>query len=106
MRVVSEPEFSVSIRTMLGAIDPVGWVTGPGRSGAVAAVYASHILRVPFVPIGSQAPHELGRPLVIDTARLSGRTLRKAARRYGERDPVVVAVYEQPPRVRFWYEAV
>lgn len=104
-RVVSEAEFSAAIRLALEADPLCGWVTGPGRSGAIAAVYASHILRIPFVPYGAFAAEELGRVLIIDTARESGRTLRKADRRYQHRDPVVVAVFEEPPRVTFWYEA-
>lgn len=107
MRVVSESEFRVHLTNVLHAADiiGVGSVTGPGRSGAVAAVYASHLLRVPFIPYGSAAPVHLGRLLIVDTARESGRTLRKAERRYRYADPVVVVAYEEPPRVAFWYEA-
>ena len=81
MRIVSEGEFAAAIRTALQGVE-VGSVTGPGRSGAVAAVYASHILGVPFIPYGQPAPKGLGRILVIDTAEESGATLRKAGRRY------------------------
>jgi hypothetical protein len=104
VRVVSEEEFSVAIRRALAGV-VAGSVTGPGRSGAVAAVYASHILGVPFIPFGQPLPVVLGRPLIIDTATESGRTLRKAARKYQETDPLVIAVYHEPPRVAFWYEA-
>lgn len=49
MRIVSEHEFAERLRSLL--TDPLfgeaGWVTGPGRSGAVASVYASHILGIP-----------------------------------------------------------
>lgn len=108
MRIVGEPEFAARLRDMLGGdrIAPdIGWVTGPGRSGAIAAVYASHMLAIPFVPFGSSAPPELGRVLIIDTARQSGRTLRKAAKRYEAADPLVLWAYDEPPRVAFWYEA-
>lgn len=105
-RVVSEAEFAERIRLVLGD-DPgtasVGCVTGPGRSGAIAAVYASHILHIPFIPYGATHPAHLGRMLVVDTAIESGATLRKAARRY--EGAVVMACYEEPPRVMFWYEA-
>lgn len=106
-RVVSEAEFSESIRLCLSEHDlsDVGSVTGPGRSGAVAAVYASHILSVPFIPYGAEVPGHLGRLLVIDTATESGKTLRKAARRFEVHRPLCVAVYSEPPRVMFWYEA-
>lgn len=107
MRIVSEAEFAERITSLLWAesLSEVGSVTGPGRSGAVAAVYASHILGVPFIPYGSPAPEHLGPILIIDTARESGKTLRKAERRYGYANPIVIAVYEEPPRVAFWYEA-
>ncbi|MDP3703069.1 MAG: hypothetical protein Q8R78_01585 [Candidatus Omnitrophota bacterium] len=106
MRIVSEREFAMTIRAALASIEGVGSVTGPGRSGAVAAVYASHVLRIPFLPFGATVPSHLGRVLLIDTATETGRTLRKAARRYREADPVVLAVYSEPPRVAFWYEAM
>ncbi|KRQ11908.1 hypothetical protein AOQ73_05735 [Bradyrhizobium pachyrhizi] len=106
-RVVSEPEFRTKMRVILS--DPltatVGCVTGPGRSGAVAAVYASHILGVPFIPYGQKAPIHLGRLLIVDTARESGATLRKAERKYQGCTPLVLVAFEEPPRVVFWYEA-
>jgi hypothetical protein len=68
-------------------------------------VYASHILCVPFIPYGSLCPAHLGRLLIIDTAMESGRTLRKAERRYGYANPLVRVCYHEPPRVAFWYEA-
>lgn len=106
MRIVSESEFAARLRLLLA--DPqyaaAGWVTGPGRSGAVAAVYASHILHIPFVPYGSHAP-DLGRVLIVDTARETGATVRKALRRYEASDPLECVAFEEPPRVAFWYEA-
>ncbi|EYR81822.1 hypothetical protein [Shinella sp. DD12] len=106
MRIISESEFAARIRALLADTRPnVGSVTGPGRSGAIAAVYASHILGVPFIPYGSKVPTHLGSLLIIDTAMESGATLRKAERRYAEASPVVLACYEEPPRVAFWYEA-
>lgn len=104
MTVISEAEFAARLRSILPANDNVGAVTGPGRSGAVAAVYASHMLGVPFIPYGQKSPKHLGRLLIVDTARQSGRTLRKAERRYQESTPLVVVAYEEPPRVVFWYE--
>lgn len=105
MRIVSAEEFSQRAKAMLS--DPrfgdAGWVTGPGRSGAVASAFASHILKIPFVPFGASAAPR-GRPLVIDTARQTGATLRKAMRRYEAFDPIECVLYEEPPRVCFWYE--
>lgn len=106
-RLVSEAEFSVAIRTALNGM-VADCVTGPGRSGAVAAVYASHILGIPFIPYGQRVPDNLPRLLIVDTATESGATLRKAVRKYNAMhlpEPLVVAVYQEPPRVMFWYES-
>ena len=106
MRIVTEAEFAARIAAITDETpEACGWVTGPGRSGAIAAVYASHLLGIPFVPYGSFAAPSLGRVLIVDTARESGRTLRKAERRYEERDPFIWVGFEEPPRVAFWYEA-
>lgn len=105
MRIVTEPEFRARLVEVLAAArtDDIGAVMGPGRSGAVAAVYASHYLGVPFIPYGFPHPAHLGRLLIIDTARESGRTLRKAGRKY--EGALAIACFEEPPRVAFWYEA-
>ena len=105
MRIITEVEFALRMAGVLMGLPPVGFVTGPGRSGAVAAVYASHLLGAPFIPYGSFAPAHLGRALLVDTARESGETMRKAARKYSASNPVVVVAFEEPPRVAFWYEA-
>ena len=103
-RTVSEPEFRDRIREQLRGCCDFAAVTGPGRSGAVAAVYASHILGIPFIPYRARVPSKFeGKMLVIDTARWTGATIRKAARLYpGAR---ILTVYNEPPMVRFWYEA-
>lgn len=105
---MTEDEFGPTLRRAL--CDPkfegFGSVTGPGRSGALAAVYASHFLHIPFIPFGARAPVHLGRLLIIDTAAETGATLRKAERRYAYADPMTFALYQEPPRVAFWYEAV
>lgn len=104
-RLVSEAEFRQRMSMLLAGLDDIGAVTGPGRSGAVASVYASHMLGVPFIPYGQKHPLHLGRLLLVDTARESGATLRKAERRYLGTSPLVIAAFEEPPRVVFWYEA-
>lgn len=105
-RIVSEQEFRDELDGLLKTLEGVefGAVTGPGRSGAVAAVYTSHKLGVPFIPYGQPAPSHRGPLLIIDTAVQSGRTLRKATNKYAYADPVAKAVYNEPPRVKFWYE--
>jgi len=110
MRIIVEEEFRERLRNLFfgpfaASWDDVGSVTGPGRSGAVAAVYASHMLSIPFIPYGSTVPKHLGRLLIIDTAEESGATMRKAMRRYEECDPRPLVAYKEPPRVAFWYEA-
>jgi len=106
MRIVEEAEFRQRIGAALtSASNDIGAVTGPGRSGAVAAVYASHILQVPFIPYGQEPDiAHLGRLLIIDTAEASGGTIRKAARKYRAYDPETITVFKEPPRVAFWYE--
>lgn len=106
MRIITEPEFADRIAGLLDdpAYAEAAWVTGPGRSGAVAAVYASHILHIPFVPYGQEAGR-LGRVLIVDTAMESGATMRKAVRRYQAHDPLECVAFHEPPRVAFWYEA-
>ena len=104
MRIVSEQEFSDAVHARLDLGMPaVNCVMGPGRSGAVAAVYVSHVLGIPFIPYGAPCP--AGRLLIVDTATESGKTLRKAARRYAAANPVSLAFFHEPPRVAFWYEA-
>jgi len=106
MRIITEEEFSECIRNILSlGFDDIGSVTGPGRSGAVASVYASHILGVPFIPYKSNVPWHLGCLLIIDTAMESGATMRKAERFYGDVKSRSVVCFHEPPRVGFWYEA-
>jgi hypothetical protein len=112
-RTVSEPEFyecvNRRVREMLFCEviqdkERPRCVTGPGRSGAVAAVYASHILGIPFIPYRQKVPDKLHPVLVIDTARWTGATIRKATRLYGS-DAIMLVCYHEPPMVRFWYES-
>jgi adenine/guanine phosphoribosyltransferase-like PRPP-binding protein len=103
MRIISETEFYDALKERLRGVS-VGAVTGPGRSGAIASVYASHILGVPFLPFGTPCPADLGPLLIVDTARKSGRTLQKARLLYRQSDHVVAWVFDEPPRVKFWYE--
>jgi adenine/guanine phosphoribosyltransferase-like PRPP-binding protein len=101
MTIVSEAEFSLAIRERLQGVR-CDCVMGPGRSGAIAAVYASHILGVPFLPYNTPLPSKLTMLLIVDTARQSGNTLRKMLGKYPGAQ--ALAVFTEPPRVRFWYE--
>lgn len=107
-RIVSEEEFGQVLRDTLGQPEYQEFraVTGPGRSGAVAAVYASHFLRIPFIPYKARmdsVPAILPM-LIIDTASLSGKTLRKAGSHYRLVAHKSLALFMEPPRVHFWYE--
>jgi hypothetical protein len=102
--IITEPEFRTRLESVLSLPEyaVARSVTGPGRSGAVAAVYASHWLGIPFIPHGHKVPDCLTPILVVDTAAESGATLRKAMRKAGTE--MGVALFHEPPRVRFWYE--
>jgi hypothetical protein len=102
--VVSEEEFAKVLRSKLKGLQPKA-VTGPGRSGAIASAYASHILGVPFLPFGTFCTHPLRPLLVVDTARKSGRTIRQALATYHYAEPSAIWCFDEPPRVIFWYEA-
>jgi adenine/guanine phosphoribosyltransferase-like PRPP-binding protein len=99
IRIVEPQEFQEVFCEKLLSAPKVDFVTGPGRSGAIAAVYASHFLGVPYVPFKRMRGHNV---LIVDTAVASGRTLRKASKFY--HDAPTVFAFMQPPRVKFWYE--
>lgn len=110
MTIITEAEFRERVAEDLSIMIEYGYrkpwaVMGPGRSGAVASVYVSHFLKVPFIPFGTALePDDRRWLLIVDTARNSGRTLRRAARKYEHLDTGLMWFYNEPPRVRFWYE--
>lgn len=101
MIIVSEKEFRQVFEKKLAGTK-AGAVTGPGRSGAIAAVYASYFLEIPFIPYGQKCPDTLTPLLIVDTTRKTGKTLRRAEKKY----PGSTSIYafDEPPRVHFWYE--
>lgn len=102
--MIEEETFRAELKRRLTQIGPLfKSVTGPGRSGAIASAYASHMAGVPFVPYGERIPDKLQPVLIVDTAAKTGRTLRRAARNAGC-NSITLAVFNEPPRVRFWYE--
>ena len=104
---MTEVEFQTVLKAKLSNIKKVNSVTGPGRSGAIAAVYSSYLLGVPFIPYGTQIPKELSPILIIDTARKSGKTMRKAESEYCYMPEIIsVWCFDEPPRVKFWYENI
>src|SRR3990167_7737575 len=117
MKIVTEPEFFARLKEKLDSIvsppspiDPlehrsvmIRSVMGPGRSGAIASVYASHYLGAIWLPAMMRVVPQVLRPvLVIDAATMSGASLRKLANRV--KAEFQLALFEEPPRVRFWYE--
>jgi hypothetical protein len=109
--IVTEEDFRRRVAERLGwMLDSEGgewrpWaVTGPGRSGAIAAVYVSHFLKIPFIPFGIDLPEDKRYIFIVDTAINSGRTMRRALRKYDKHWPTMDFFYQEPPRVRFWYE--
>lgn len=107
MIVIQEKEFrEVFVKALSELTEEYAFVTGPGRSGAIASVYASHYLGVPFIPY-TKNPILGPKWLIVDTAIKSGRTIRKASRNYGNAD--ICYAYDQSTylgggRVKFWYE--
>lgn len=102
MKLITEPEFKLESQKRLAGV-VAGAVKGPGRSGAVAAVYASYLLGIPFIPYGQPYP---GKLLVVDTVSQTGKTIRKATAKAAKAGHEVVAlsIYSQQERLHFWYE--
>lgn len=104
-RVITEAEFTERLKGVLSAIPDVpDCVVGPGRSGAVASVYASYFLHIPFFPYGEAMPDKFKSVLIIDTAIATGKTMRRAQRTYSHKETICVCIFIEPPRVKFWYE--
>jgi adenine/guanine phosphoribosyltransferase-like PRPP-binding protein len=102
-RFIRESEFLEVLREGLQDIPEFDIVTGPGRSGAIAGVYTSYFTGKPFLPYKQLPPPNL-KVLVVDTAMLTGRTIRKALKYYRNNNPVSLCCFNEPPRVQFWYE--
>lgn len=82
------------------------YVTGPGRSGAIASVYTSHYLHIPYVPPKVSIPK--GSLLIVDTAVYTGKTIRRLKSWYERRGVEVfsIAIFEEKRGkfFKFWYE--
>lgn len=104
---LSEEEFRRSFLPKLEGTK-ADFVTGPGRSGAVASVYASHYLGIPYKPhkCGNYTPGET--VLIVDTVRYTGGTLRKAFKWYAKRGLNPVVIYgldeDRGHYYKLWYE--
>lgn len=105
MKIIQESEFRTAMYNALDNFKKsnVKYVTGPGRSGAIAAVYASHYLTIPFIPSTFKTSFfNKNEVLVVDTAMLTGATVRKCMKKFNTSFSVVPFI--EPPLVKFWYE--
>lgn len=102
---ISETKFKNDLKNMLNEFDVTGlqFVAGPGRSGAIASVYVSHMSNLSFVPYKASGNVAYDKFLIVDTAAMTGRTIRQARNFYkGSR---MLVVYDNPDvRYVFWYE--
>lgn len=98
---ISEKQFKDRLKHKLDRLDfkPM-FVTGPGRSGAIAAVYASHYLGVPFVPYKCGLKRD--GFLIVDTNKSTGKTIRRASRIYNGAPHI--SAFSVKGRLIFWYE--
>lgn len=107
---VTEEQWRTAFYAALDEVKGVTYdfVTGPGRSGHVAAVYASHYLGIPF------KPHKCGsykvgqRVLIVDTVCYTGKTLTKAHHWYAKRglQPTICYAMDENKGhyYKMWYE--
>lgn len=107
---LTEQAFRVHFYEALDRVDKnsFDFVTGPGRSGAVASVYASHYLGLPFIPHKAGDYITFESVLVVDTVEYTGRTLRKASKWYQKRGLSVKTVFgfkeHRGHYYKLWYE--
>lgn len=101
---VTEAEFAERVRAVRDTViaGKYDLVTGPGRSGAIAAVYVSHATGIPFMPYKCWISPESKKILVVDTVSMSGKTIRRASRVYDGADTMVF--YEADKKIHFWFE--
>lgn len=110
---VSEHHFRETFYKRLDGVMEEGhpkfdFVTGPGRSGAVAAVYASHYLGLPFIPHKAGNYAKFNHCLIVDTAIYTGKTMRKSFKWHEKQGVKVVPVWAftewRHHYYLFWYE--
>lgn len=114
---ISETQFREALKETLATFmqdtptcDHPNFVTGPGRSGAITAVYTSHILNIPFVP-HKQSINREGNLLIIDTVSYTGKTLAKSLSWYNRnsRFELIHDLFVFPESrsnyYKFWYES-
>lgn len=107
-KYVSESEFREAMQKALAGVDTdaIDFVVGAGRSGAIASAYVSHMTGIPFVAWNNRMP-ENSLVMIVDTARFTGRTLRKAEKRYAKHghSTATIFAFDCPDtHFVFWYE--
>ena len=84
------------------------FVTGAGRSGAVASVYASHYLGIPFKPHKAGSYVTDNSVLIVDTVEYTGKTLRKAKKWYQKKGLIAETAFaikeHKGHYYKMWYE--
>lgn len=107
---MSEENWRTEFYASLDKLDPskYDFVTGAGRSGAVAAVYASHYLGLNFKPHKSGNYHDDKSVLIVDTVEYTGKTLRKAKSWYERRGLIASTAFaikeSRGHYFKMWYE--
>lgn len=105
MTLITEAAFQERIEEALAdRHGKFAWVMGPGRSGAIAAIYASHILNIPWVPYGF-LPRAKGKGLLIDIAHTNALCLNRAVRRYRTRETETLLLFHTPDAIPvLWFQ--
>lgn len=107
---INESEWRSAFIASISGIDPdaFDFVTGPGRSGAVASVYASHYLGIPYKPHKAGNYDKDASVLIVDTVEYTGRTLRKAISWYQRKGLFVDTAFALKETrghyYKMWYE--
>ena len=108
MTIVTEADM-LEIMRALFASDPLyakaEQVTGPGRSGAMAALHASYMLNIDHLPAG-RLPLKAGPVLIIDIVASTTSGLHRLAKRYRDHDCIELLLIECAPgeRPHLWFQ--
>jgi hypothetical protein len=110
MRTISQEEFETELKMKLEPFrGKVHSVIGPGRSGAIASVFASYYLGIPWLPQRHHSIKKILAPvLIVDTAEKTGKNLRRCRNFIFppslRSDCITISIFKEPPNVRFWFE--
>lgn len=99
---ITEEQFVEAIMEIRPLRPDYIYVTGPGRSGAIAAAYLSHTHGLAFIPYGQPCPNNR-KLLLADTMAKSGKTIRGAMKMYEGATPMLI-FGNRPHKLYFWFE--